>query len=280
MIDIQKNSVQLEDFLIETDDAEGFGLRGSAPFEPEVLHALRQCIQPGSVVLDIGANVGYFTAHMSKLVGSAGLVHAFEPEPRNFSLLRSNVATNHLQNVVLHHMALGDREDTGVLHISDFSGGMHRLYPSNCCGDSKIEVPIRRLDSMFSPRQISVIKIDVEGFEPFVLSGAQNLLEGQDVKIISEYCPPAMLEAGASLVKFLEQLIQWGFQAYEPSGAHLEWAILLQDARKWEEFGRERLFAACKEKSNPEIAAFVEQEASRLGCTRPYIENLVFRASQ
>lgn len=122
---------------------------------------------------------------------------------------------------------------------------------------------------MFSPGEISVIKIDVEGFEPFVLSGAHKLLNGQDVKIISEYCPPAMLEAGASLVTFLEQLIQWGLQAYEPGGAHLEWAVLLEDARKWEQFGRERLFAACKEKSNPEIAAFVEQQAGRLGCTRP-----------
>ncbi|MBP9940768.1 MAG: FkbM family methyltransferase, partial [Comamonas sp.] len=101
MSDMQKNGVQLEDFVIATDDAEGFGLRGGAPFEPEVLHALRQYIQPGSVVLDIGANVGYFTAHISKLVGSAGRVHAFEPEPRNFSLLSSNVAANHLQNVVL-----------------------------------------------------------------------------------------------------------------------------------------------------------------------------------
>ncbi|HEY9208099.1 MAG TPA: FkbM family methyltransferase [Acidovorax sp.] len=280
MSNIEKIGVQLEDFVIETDDAEGFGLRGGAPFEPEVLLALRQCIQPGSVVLDIGANVGYFTAHMSQLVGSAGLVHAFEPEPRNFSLLSRNVAANHLRNVVLHPMALGDREDTGVLHISDFSGGMHRLYPSNCCGDATIKVPIRRLDSMFSPGQISVIKIDVEGFEPFVLSGAQKLLDGQDVKIISEYCPPAMLEAGASLVTFLEQLIQWGFQAYEPGGSHLEWAVLLDDARKWEQFGRERLFAACKEKSNPAIAAFVEQQAGRLGCTRPYIENLVFRAAR
>lgn len=69
MSDMQKNGVQLEDFVIATDDAEGFGLRGGAPFEPEVPDALRQYIQPGSV-LDIGANVGYFTAHISKLVGS------------------------------------------------------------------------------------------------------------------------------------------------------------------------------------------------------------------
>ena len=44
MSDMQKNGVQLEDFVIATDDAEGFGLRGGAPFEPEVLHALRQYI--------------------------------------------------------------------------------------------------------------------------------------------------------------------------------------------------------------------------------------------
>lgn len=91
-------------------------------------------------------------------------------------------------------MALGDREDTGVLHLSDFSGGCTGFTP-NCCGDATVDVPIRRLDSMFSPGEISVIKIDVEGFEPFVLSGACQLLNGQDVKIISEYCPPAMLEA-------------------------------------------------------------------------------------
>ena len=138
---------------------------------------------------------------------------------------------------------------------------------------------MHRLDSMFSPGQVSVFKIDVEGFEPFVLAGAGSLIEGQDVKIVSEYCPPAMVEAGASLVTYVEQLGRWGLRAYEPGGAVLEWSVLIQDARKWERYGRERLVAACKGKTNPEIAAIVEQQARSMACVRPYIENLVFRSS-
>jgi FkbM family methyltransferase len=267
-------------FVFETDDAEGLGLRNGAPFEPEVLASLRGLIKPGAVVLDIGANVGYFTAYMSRLVGDSGVVHAFEPEPRNFSLLNRNIAANGLANVVVHQMALGDREETGVLHISDFSGGMHRLYDSFCCGENVVEVPIRRLDSMFTPGQVAAIKIDVEGFEPFVLSGGKSLIDGQEIGIVSEYCPPAILEAGASPLKFLENLREWGLSAYEPGASLLDWSILIADAHKWESFGRERLVAACSGKSNPEIAAIVEQQCANMECNRPYIENLVFRSSR
>jgi len=188
MNEIISTSIKVDDFFFETDDAVGLGLRNGAPFEPEVLLALRQFIKPSTAVLDIGANIGYFTAHMSTLVGVAGVVHAFEPEPRNFALLERNRLTNKLDNVTIHHMALGNRTGIARLYISKFNGGLHRLYESFCCSDTAVEVPIRRLDSIFKPGQLSVIKIDVEGFEPFVLEGARSLIEGQDLTIISEYC--------------------------------------------------------------------------------------------
>jgi hypothetical protein len=89
-----------------------------------------------------------------------------------------------------------------------------------------------------------------------------------------------MLEAGASPLKFLENLRQWGLSAYEPDASLLDWSILIADAQKWENFGRERLVAACSGKSNPEIAAIVEQQCSNMECNRPYIENLVFRSDR
>ncbi|MEI6732523.1 MAG: FkbM family methyltransferase [Comamonadaceae bacterium] len=279
MSETKQDCVRLDDFCFETDKADSLGLRSGTPFEPEVLFALRQLIKPGMVVLDLGANAGYFTAYMTKFVGSEGLVHAFEPEPGNFSLLGRNMERNAIGNVVLHQMALSDRAGIANLHISDFNGGMHRLYDSTCCGNTVVEVPMQRLDSMFSPGQISVFKMDVEGFEPFVLAGAAALIDGQDVKIVSEYCPPAMLEAGASLVTYVEQLKRWGLRAYETGGASLEWSVLQQDAQKWEQYGRERLVAACKGKTNPEIASIVDQQARSMDCLRPYIENLVFRSS-
>lgn len=278
MTEFKKEGVRFDEFVIESDDGEGLGLRSDAPFEPEVLHSLREWIRPGALVLDIGANVGYFTAYMSKLVGSAGRVHAFEPEPRNFALLNRNIEANRLDNVTPYQIALGAREGTATLHISDSNAGMHRLYESVTCGERAIDVPVRTLDSMFAPGQVSVIKIDVEGFEPFVLSGAGRLIQGQQIAIVSEYCPPSMLEAGAGLSDFLLQLQQWRLGAFLPDGERLDWSALMDDARKWEHFGRERLVAELKGKSNPEIAALVEQQAQAMQCARPFIENLVFRS--
>lgn len=270
--------VQVDDLYFETDDAEGLGLRNGAPFEPEVTAALKRLIEPGMTVLDIGANVGYFSACMSRLVGPTGVVHAFEPEPRNFELLQKNLAANKLGNVTCHPIALGDKAGTAHLHLSEFSAGMHRLYDSFCCGDDLVEVPVRRLESLFRPGEVSVIKIDVEGFEPFVLEGAATLIQHGDLTIISEYCPPAMLEAGASPVKYVEQLREWGFGLYDPFDHPLPWDVLAADARIWEEYGRARLISACAGKSNPEIASIVEKIAKDSGCAHPYIENLVFRA--
>lgn len=272
------NPVLVDDLYFETDDADGLGLRNGAPFEPEVTAALKRWIVPGMTVLDIGANVGYFSACMSRLVGPAGKVHAFEPAPRNFELLQQNVAANQLGNVTCHPIALGDRTGTAKLHLSEFSAGMHRLYDSFCCGDAMVEVPVRRLDTLFSPGDVSVIKIDVEGFEPFVLEGATALLRHGDLTIISEYCPPAMLEAGASPLNHLDNLQGWGLKLFDPSGDELAWDVLEQDARRWEALSRERLVDACQGQSNPQIAGIVEEMARGLGCSRPYIENLVFQA--
>jgi FkbM family methyltransferase len=271
------STVQVENFVFETDPLDSLGLRSNVPFEPEVVRSLQTLVDPGSTVLDIGANIGYFTAYMSKLVGANGTVHAFEPEPKNFALLQRNIKINNIQNVVFHPFALGDKEVIGSLHLSNFNGGMHRLYDSICCSDSVVEVPVVKLDTLFAPGQVSVIKIDVEGFEPFVLKGAESLIKGQNIKIISEYCPPSILEAGASVTQFIERLIDWGLHAYEPDGSIIDWGDLYSDAQKWDLYGRESLICACKGKSNPEIAAFVEQKRIMLKCKRVFIENLIFR---
>ena len=278
MITYPKSIVNIDELTFETDDEQGLGLSNGEPFEPEVLFALKKLIRPDSLVLDLGANVGYFTAHMSKMVGARGSVHAFEPEPRNFYLLGQNIKRNNLENVTIHQVALGDREEIKNLHISDFSGGMHRLYDSTCCGREIVRVPVRRLDSIFEPDQISVMKIDVEGYEPFVLLGAEKIIRNQDVDIITEYCPPAMLEAGASLASYLDYMENCGFMAYEPDGKIICWQNLVDDAIKWERFGRDELISTCKGKSNPEIAEFVERKSLQLNCRRPYIENLIFKS--
>ena len=278
---LSSRTVDREGFRFVVDERDSLGLRQGAAFEPEVLDALKRLIRPGEVVVDVGANIGYFTAHMARLVGAAGTVHAFEPEPQNFELLTANMAGNRLTNVVLHQVALGAQAGTAVLHRSDFSGGMHRLYESVCCSGPAVEVPLLRLDALLQPGQVSLIKIDVEGFEPYVLAGAQSLIRNQPaMRIISEYCPASMLEAGASPTAFLNDLASWGLQPFELGGDPVGWSGLLSDAAQYDAYGRERFVAACRGKSNEEIAAAVAQLAGALGCRRPFIENLLFASRQ
>ena len=259
----------------ETDSGDSLGLRGHAAFEPEVLSALTRHIRPGMSVVDAGAHIGFFTMHMARLVGQHGRVHAFEPEQENLRLLRRNIAHEDLRNVEVHGVALGEHDDVGTLRLSDYSTGMHRLYDSLCCGSASAKVPVRRLDAIFSPGDINVLKIDVEGFEPFVLAGARSLIRGRNLVMISEYCAPAMIEAGASIRTYLAWLKHEGYFFSDAEASPLPWAALETDACRWEDFGRARLRDACASKSNPEIAATCEQIARDLGCMRPIIENLV-----
>jgi FkbM family methyltransferase len=234
-------------------------------------------LRPGQTVVDIGANIGYFTAHLARAVGPAGTVHAFEPAPANLALLRHNLALNQLDQVVVHPVALGEQPGEATLHLSDFNGGMHRLYDSVCCEGEAVSVPVQCLDDLFAPGSVALIKIDVEGYEQAVLRGARRLLSSAPrPRLVSEYCPAAMLEAGAAPAQFLQELSDWGLRPTGLQGQPVDLAELLDDARRYEAFGRERFVAACAGRSNPEIGAIVAALATQLGCRRPFIENLVF----
>lgn len=258
------------------DQGDGLGLHTNPVFEPEVAKALECHIKPGTTVVDAGAHIGYFTLQMARLVGEEGKVHAFEPEEENLRVLRQNIASNRLANVEVHAVALGEREESGRLYRSDYSTGMHRLYDSLCCGAKATEVVVRRLDAIFRPGQIALLKIDIEGYEPFALAGARSLIQGQAMVVVSEYCPPAMLEAGALIGDYLAWMKRAYASVVGAGGVTVSWLELEADARSWETFGRMRLRDACAGKTNPEIAATVGQISRDLHCARPFIENLVF----
>lgn len=272
------NSVHLREYGLDfdLDRSDGLGLLSNSAFEPEVLSALKRFVRHGMKVVDAGAHIGYFSLQMARLVGEYGKVHAFEPEGENLRLLRRNIAKNRLKNITVHPFAIGDRDDAALLQLSEYNSGMHRLYDSLCCGSESIQVPVRKLETIFSPGEIDVLKIDIEGFEPFALAGARSLIQYQNLVIISEYCPPAMLEAGASISEYLSMLRRENYLVSDAEGLPVPWVEIQTDAKKWEGFGRAKLREVCVSKTNPEIAAICQHIARDLGCMRRYIENLVF----
>ena len=269
--------IEREGFKLRIDAMDSLGLGAGTPFEPETLAALQQWVRPGMTVVDVGANIGYFTLHLSRLVGEQGSVHAFEPEPVNFSILTENIAANVLTNVALHHAAVGRERGEASLHISDFNGGMHRLYESVCCVGPAVRVPVLRIDDVLANSTVDLIKIDIEGFEEAALRGAENCLrQNADIKIITEYCPASMLEAGGKPSEFLAYLHGLGLRPSQLDGTPIDLAELLADAHRYEQVAFSRFLSDCNGKSNPEILDAVVALAAKLGCKRPMIENLLF----
>jgi FkbM family methyltransferase len=166
-------------------------------FVPET-NFLDAMIETGDRVLDVGANIGYFTAYFASKVGPSGKVFAIEPEPTNFSELSRFVQRNpRLESVVqLYNLAAGETD--GVL---EFSEGINGRVANQ--GNS-ISVSCRPIDSL-NLDPIDLVKIDVEGFEGQVLNGMNKLINGQRPKLFIEL-HPWMLTYGESVESIITSL--------------------------------------------------------------------------
>ena len=126
----------------------------------------------GDTVVDLGANIGYYTLLASHLVGAGGRVLACEPEPLNASYLRRHVHVNRLQNVDIREVAVGD--ETGEVRFTR-GKGRGRGHISD---EGELTVPLRRLDDIISETGLEpdFLKIDVEGAEADVFTGGGETL--------------------------------------------------------------------------------------------------------
>jgi FkbM family methyltransferase len=181
------------------------------PFETEILQRL---VQPGDTVLDVGANIGYYTLIFARRVGAAGRVIAFEPDPDNFALLRRNIQCNGYQNVTLVNAALSNQNGTVKLYLCDENRGDHRLYPS---ADRRraIEVQALTADEFCQPfaERLTFVKMDVQGAEGRVLQGMTEVLRRTaQCQLIFEFWPLGLQSAGDDPCEVLALLGRLGFE--------------------------------------------------------------------
>lgn len=135
-----------------------------------------QILKSGNFVIDVGANIGTHTVPMAQMVSPKGIVYAFEPQRLTYQLLCTNVALNSLNNVFTHLAGVSDTPGTAKIPVIQF-GRPANIGNLNIEGHGTGEsVPIMKLDQMEIPG-LDFIKIDVEGMELQVLSGAINTLK-------------------------------------------------------------------------------------------------------
>jgi len=170
-------------FLSLLDDYVGRAAYYVWELDRKITWICSRLIRQGDTVLDIGANLGMITLPMSFLVGKTGHVHAFEPNPKMRALLEQSISRNQASNVTLHRLAIGT--ETGHLELSvpsDNAGRGTLVQNNNAIHHRKISVPVKRLSDVLDKTSIApirLVKIDVEGFEPQVLQGAQDLFLSQ-----------------------------------------------------------------------------------------------------
>jgi FkbM family methyltransferase len=151
-------------------------------YEPGVVRGLEELIQPGWTVVDVGANIGYFTLLMANRVGPQGKVIAFEPLSENFRILKENIKLNDHTNVVAENYALMSRAERIELR-SATPGAITWVASVRIDEQSAVEsqsVEAVTLDEYVEKNgsaKIDFLKIDVEGAEASVLEGATNLLD-------------------------------------------------------------------------------------------------------
>lgn len=195
------------------DQVVSAALRRDAVWEPFETRLLWDCLAPGSVFADVGANLGYFTLLAAARVGERGRVFAFEPDPDNCALLRASLQRNRLaQRVTVEQAALAEAEGEARLYLSDDNFGDHQVFATAAVRPS---LPIRCLrgDHYFErwDAEPDMLKVDTQGSEYAVIRGLMPFLAAQraPVRILIELTPWSLRAAGASgrgLIELLARL--------------------------------------------------------------------------
>ncbi len=151
---------------------------------PEIA-VLPRFIHPGDTVIDVGSNHGLYTYHLSRLVGPAGRVHAFEPVPLNLRILNRTIKVHRLGNVTVYGKACGDNPKRSTFYVPLCHGIPQLGGASQHRVGLPFECEVVRLDDVITSN-IAFLKIDVEGAELLVLRGAQRILRESRPVILFE----------------------------------------------------------------------------------------------
>jgi len=180
----------------------------------------KKVVKERNTVIDLGANIGYFTLLAAKLVGFQGKVFAFEPEPKNYNYLQKNIKLNNYENVTALQKAVSDKNGKTKLYICDYDTGHHTIrqysgieaYSRGRHTEEKsIEIETVTLDEFFKGKEelIDVIKIDVEGAEALALTGMEGILRtNKNLKMFVEFFPLLIRKIGNSPEEFIRKLLE------------------------------------------------------------------------
>jgi FkbM family methyltransferase len=191
-------------------------------FEAGPIDRLREFVPSGALVIDVGANVGFFSLRFAKWVGEVGEVISIEPEDRNYnSLILALKRENFLNRVHALKAVAAAAPGTMFLEINPVHPADHKLSRDG----SGLPVPAVTLDDLVQDKgclRPALVKIDVQGAEMLVLKGAADILKTAGPALFIELHEVGLNKFGTSVSAILDHLSEYGYEAYwlMRAGAH------------------------------------------------------------
>lgn len=189
-------------------------------FEPKETALVLQYLKPGMTVVDIGANVGYYTLLAASCVGRSGRVIAVEPSPLAYQKLVTTVLTNRISQVAAFQIGIGDSIGAADLYLGSNANHSPTMLPIQA--PVICNVPVRPLDDCiyeWGVERIDLLKVDVEGYEPRVFAGASIALTSRRIRaILCEFNDYWLRKAGSTPEALWQVLSFAGFVDAESPG--------------------------------------------------------------
>jgi|SaaInlStandDraft_2_1057019.scaffolds.fasta_scaffold01074_4 FkbM family methyltransferase len=206
--------------FLDVEDALFLSVNGL--HEKTETELIKKEIKKGDFVIDIGANIGYYTLLFAKLVGSSGHVLAFEPESKNFELLKKNVNENNYKNVTLIQKAISNENKIKNFYLTHSGTTAHRLSKPHDGNDS-IKIETIYLDDFLKnfKKPVNFVKIDIHGAEGKAIKGMLSTIKKTpSIKILQEWWPDAIKDYDMEPEEHLNILTKLGFSLYEIDDVH------------------------------------------------------------
>lgn len=179
-------------------------------FDPGVFQPLARYLRPGDTFVDVGVNIGYYSLLALEKVGATGQIYGFDIDPRPLQMIRRTIVSNHLDNLHLLAVAIGDHVGQATLKMMPDSG--HTYLSNRTTGP---QVPMTTLDALsdqgYFPNGVRAMKIDIEGGEYGVLVGARQLIRKYSPMIVFEAQDKFLVRNNANLEQIYQFLRETGY---------------------------------------------------------------------
>lgn len=194
-------------------------------FEQDEINFINSNLNQGDIFIDIGANIGLFSIIAANKVGNSGKVIAFEPTKKVFNKLIENATLNNFENIDFRNIGLSNKKQTLSFYVSqDGFDAFNSFVENNDREEQKITIEASTLDielENINKSLIKIVKIDVEGWEKYVLLGGQDFFTNYSPIVMMEFTEENTFNAGYSIHELYDMMQNYGYKWYRITNGEL-----------------------------------------------------------